>query len=517
MIDRIGKNVGAQLISLAVSFVDRIILVGVLLRSWGADAFSDWSVLLSTAGLLSLGELGLNIYYGNALEKARSGGESPGMKRIVSVALAVSFLVALFLGATGLLLLSFWDLPRLLEVGTFQHREAEIVLAILGGVTLSRLSRGAISQIYRGHGQFALGIIVDLGASIASLIFVFSAVLAGAGPVIAACLYFAGDILGGWGLMLFDLKRRWPDLRFVPELPSRAEFADITRKVKWLAIQQGAPVAWLQMPIVMLGYFGVAGPQLVSFITQRTLVNFSRTLGSFMALGSGVEIAALRHSGKHVEIERYLTATGRILSVMAAGIAVGLFTFGKPLISVWTGHPDLFDPGIAAALLASAVLSAPIAPLAAHLMYSNAPRPASVSLIVQLVLGLGMSALLIPRYGALGAAVSLGAAEAIAQAVVLPIAGNKQLGVNYWRYGAQCSFAMLCAGLWCWAVARLALILFDAGSWTGLLFMGVFWLAAGFAPSLVLVIPGRYRVLLKERAQLAVAGKPRLPKFASKL
>ena len=60
---RATSNIAAQVVSLAAGVIDRIVLVGLLLRQWGAETFGDYAVVQSWAALLLMVELGAQIYF----------------------------------------------------------------------------------------------------------------------------------------------------------------------------------------------------------------------------------------------------------------------------------------------------------------------------------------------------------------------------------------------------------------------------------------------------------------------
>src|SRR5208337_2957082 len=111
MLARILRNTAAQSLTLLISFADRFLVVGILLRMWGPRVYSEWAVLLSCVGLFSLGELGLNIYYGNVLQKAWASEDRARFQRMISVAMACSLGVAAGLGVAGLIVLAIVDVP----------------------------------------------------------------------------------------------------------------------------------------------------------------------------------------------------------------------------------------------------------------------------------------------------------------------------------------------------------------------------------------------------------------------
>ena len=144
MLARVAKNTGAQSLSQLVQFADRFLVVGILLRSWGTQVYSEWALLLSCAGTLSLGELGLNIYYGNVYQSAMAAADTKRFQRMVSVAITCSGLVAAVLGCFALGFLTITDLPEKLSIKVLPQADAIAVAVLMGTVTLSRIARGAM-------------------------------------------------------------------------------------------------------------------------------------------------------------------------------------------------------------------------------------------------------------------------------------------------------------------------------------------------------------------------------------
>ena len=175
MLARLGGNFAAQIAGIALSFADRFIVVGLLLRTLGTDAYSDWVLLLSSAGLLSLAELGLNIYFGNVWQKAHATRDSAQFQRMLGLSLTCSAGLGLILLCVMLFVLLSSDLVATLSLKTLTNREADIVFLLLGCATASRAMRGGVAQIYRGRQVFALGAMIDM-ISAAVLVIVLVAI-----------------------------------------------------------------------------------------------------------------------------------------------------------------------------------------------------------------------------------------------------------------------------------------------------------------------------------------------------
>jgi hypothetical protein len=258
MLNRVKRNLGVQLLALAVSFIDRFVVVGLLVHQWGAPLYADWVVLLSAAGLLQLGELGLNIYYGNVWQRAAALGDHQGFARMLRVSLGIAAIQAGVLMIAALAFLLVADLPVILTLSG--AGDARLVFTLLAAFSVLAVVRGSLSQLYRGDGRYPRGMIVTLIGTLALLLATLLVVMAGGALVELAAVYLLCQITFGIGLTLWDLKRCFPALRFTPTLPLAWEWSDAWRNTRWLALEQCAPIVWLQVPILILGLAGASGP-----------------------------------------------------------------------------------------------------------------------------------------------------------------------------------------------------------------------------------------------------------------
>jgi len=497
MLARLGGNFAAQIFGIFLSFADRFLVVGLLLRTLGTDPYADWVLLLSSAGLLSLAELGLNIYYGNIWQSAFAKGDEPRFQRMLGFALTCSGLLGLALLLFCLGLVSFIDFSQTLSLTGLTRGAAAAIFLLLGAATASRSMRGAVSQLYRGRLVFAVGTMIDQIFPASLVVAMLITVNLTHSLVTLAAVYLACDLVAGWGAMLFNLKRRFPHLHFRPNLPNRTEFLDLVHHVRWFAVQQGAPVLWLQAPVLILGWLGVAGPTLVSFLILRTLVNFARQLASMLSISAGVELASSYHSGKHEEFLRRLGTFGSSLSGIGGAIAVAITIFGAPFIAIWTGQESLYDTHILVWLLGTALISAPILPMASAMMLCNLPKPAALANLIQIGIGIPAIFIFVRMWGAMGAAMGLALGETVAFGIVFPIFATKALEFSYTRYIGRCLATMAICSLWCGLVGfglKWAINPIHLGSF---FVTGALWSVLGLIPALFITLPAaQQRTLL---------------------
>ncbi len=502
MLTRIGASFAAQILSLALSLADRFLLVGILLRAWGPQVYADWTVLFAAAGLLSLGEFGLGIYFGNVWQRTHASGEASTFRRMVQVSIFCYCVLGCFLAAIVLGLTLTGDLRQLLSIGRISGNDAIILFVLFAAVSISTILRGSISQVYRGRGEFARGIIVSSLALAASLSCAIIAGLVGVAPVGLAVVYVSCDLLAGSGVIVTDISRRYPDLQLRPAKPTAQELGDLVAHAKWFAVQQGVPIAWLQLPVLLLGGLGVTGGALVSFVILRTLVNTARQLAMMLALSAGVEIAPAFHQGNRQHLAGKLSALATTLAALVGALTAGMWLLAEDFVGLWTGRPDLFDAWTLFWLIAASVIATPAVPLGVLFMLGNRPKPAAIASLVQLGLGLAAAAALAGRYGAAGAAAGLALGEAAASGILLPYFAQRHFGIDTPRYLAACTRAFLASAIWCWLVAGLAVLLIGTRTPATFVVCAVVWGLFGLAPTIYMSLPRPQRDQLRHYAAM---------------
>jgi O-antigen/teichoic acid export membrane protein len=491
---RIFKNFGAQLISLGLSALERFVTAGLLIRAWGADAYSDWLVVGSTAGLIGLTELGVSVYFGNIWQKAFAAGDSALFQRTLSLAVATligfGVVLALTIGAA----LGPFSLASTLELHTMPLGTATLVLLLLSSAVVSRIMRGCLSQIYRGRGMYAAGTVIDQMFTASVLVATIAVALSGAGPLAVATATVLCDILFGWLFVMWNLRTRFPELHLYPVLAERAEVEDLLAKVKWFALWQGASALWLNLPMVVMNQFGIAGSSVVGFVLVRTLVNMGRQIGTMLSLAAAVELAGSLHAGAERRALAHAQQVGQLLSATSAVSAIAILEFGRPFVSVWSGRPGMFEPGVAAWMVGASLVLAPAVPLSFLHMLANRPRTPALANMAQVAVGLpAMVGLSIP-FGIVGATAGLAIGEAVGAVALVSALCAPSLGGNYLGYLANCAASTLKAAFWAGAVALALRALYEPQGSIGLFLAGGLWMILGAVPALFVAMPQAERL-----------------------
>jgi O-antigen/teichoic acid export membrane protein len=449
-------------------------------------AYADWAQLMATAVLISLGEMGINIYFGNAWQAAFARKDGDGFARVLAVAgciygVLVAFLMSIVAGGIAVA-----DPARALGLRSIDTTTSRVVLGLLCCAVVLKVGRGLLSQIYRGRGEFARGIMLDSLASAVLLGVTITCALLGAGVTTLAGCYLAAEIGGGWLVMGADIKRRYPGLSFRPTWPTRAEVVDLVSNLKWLALLQGTPILWLNLPVLLLGGLSTSANDIVSFVLMRTMVNFARTLISTLSLATGVELAAASHAGDVQVVQRNLVAAGVMGSVAAAVLCCALYTFLTPMMHLWSGHRGLEVPAVLAWLGVGLLAAAPAMPLVSLAILGGSPRAVGIASIAQLVLGFGLGWAGGQIWGLPGLAAGLAIGEILAQIFVLRATMPPVEGLVWYPHVVTCLIRATLAGAWALVVGEAVIPLIGSGTMLELSSAGMLWGIVGAVPAMLL-------------------------------
>jgi len=133
---RVAASLGVQIATLGVSFADRFVLVGILLRAWGTDRYADWATLAAAAGLITLGELGLNVYFGNAWQNAHAEGDEKRFRRLIGLSLTAYAVIGASIAGLSLLFVALVDPGAVFSLKAMGRGEGQGALRVsIGAAT----------------------------------------------------------------------------------------------------------------------------------------------------------------------------------------------------------------------------------------------------------------------------------------------------------------------------------------------------------------------------------------------
>lgn len=500
MLRKTIQNFASQLFVLLISIGDRFILAALLLRVWQTEMFADWTTILSIASLLGLADLGFVVFVGNKLQKSFSIGDEKGFRRIVGTSIFSYGILALGIASATTVLSIIQVSTPFLSVIALTNVDAAWTLFFAGISQSLHTFKSACSTIFRGRGDFALGAVVDGVSTLCILGCALAAAALGADVQHLAAVYLGAHLIFGWGILLTKLRRRYPDISLKPLLPSRRELQEAGLAMRWYALSCSLPTIWLQTPVLLLNGLGMSGAPVVSFVIQRTLVNFGRSVSVMLSVAGGVELVAHVHANDKAMIERGVRTIGRLVAAIAGVMIAGLLSFGDQMIMVWTGKPALFDAPVVFWLAMPALLVAPATPLLYLAHLADLPKPQAYAQLVQTFVAAVCLLALAGRYGLGGVAFGLALGELLGIGLLLPILLNRHLQISYWKNAALCIPLGLTAFAWAEILAYGISLFVRTNTILGLILTLVTWAGAALAPVIFFLTPARRLISAKLRA-----------------
>jgi O-antigen/teichoic acid export membrane protein len=488
MLARGLRNAAAQGGFLLAPLLERVILVGVLVRSWGIERFADWAGMFAAAALVAIFEMSAGIYFGNRMREAHVNGNEAAFQRVLGVGLTVLGTLALTLAAVCAGVLVLVDLPRILNVHATTAGDVRLTLAFLCGTQVLQIASSSISQVFRGRGEYAVGQSAEVVLSLAIVGIVTVSALGGIRPVQLAAIYAGLQAVLRWPALILLIRARYPTLRLHPAAPTGAEVRDFIRRLGWLAIIQASMVVLVHGCLLTPKLFGVSAAAFTAFLAARTLVNLLRQLCQFIANGFGVEIAGDVLAGR--ASDEAIAATSRLLTLSAGVGAGGLVCFGPHILDVWLAGQAKASMVAIAWLVVPAIVCARGQVVTAALVYTNLVRAPALAAASQAVMSLALVVVLGANFGVTGLAAGLALGEIFGLGVVLPaVAGEFARSAAAWRRDIPAA-----AGLTALSAAGALAILVVVPIGVGGLSIGAGSWAIGVAcPLLVLGLPGDLR------------------------
>jgi O-antigen/teichoic acid export membrane protein len=502
---RATSNIAAQIVSLAAGVFDRIVLIGLLLRVWGADTFGAYAILQSWAGLLLVVELGAQIYFQNEEQHAYVRGDKPAFRRIVATHQGLSLIVVAPLAVVFTALVVTGGADGALRIPGFDIVSARWMLGLLGLGNLLSVLRAPASTVFSATGEFAYVTLVSAGATVLNSFAAFAAVSFGAPPLVVAALFFSLYGVGSLLFFHFEVRARRGDWMAPPALPTGPEFMATFGHVKWFALQMIAPTVWLQTPVLVFAARGVSGAEIAAFLLMRTMVNQIRQSFQFAAVGAGLEIANFSHAGDFARAWAITAEVGRMTTMIAAAFVGGILAFGPTVTYYWAGEGQLYDVRVAAAMLLPLLVIAPMQQPVALLQYTNRSREVGLLRLGLVVFG-PLGCVIGERLGgAPGLAAGLGVAELLSYGALVPRLARMPAFVGFLSYLARTLALGVAATGFCLATALAIDAWVKPAGLLAFVAEVMVWGCVVVLPMLFAALPGKLR--RAARARLVPAGR----------
>jgi O-antigen/teichoic acid export membrane protein len=380
-----------------VEFVFRLGIAWILARALGADGYGLYTLVVSVAALtVGLGGLGLDDAMVRYLAIQTRRGDRAGMRGTMQVGIVVSLGVGVLVGI-GLYAFSGW-----LAVGVFDEPALLPLIRIVSGVVPFLLLSNVLLGVTRGFNRMDLATfaenVVRSGVRFSLLAVLWFLEL----DVVAAVIAFGLADVSATVVFIFFVRRL---VRAAgPPVPPRHEYAEIFGFALPLWLSGLLNRFRRNLETFVLGVLSIAAD--VGVFTVAARVNFiSHTVYRAVIVAVKPILAQAFADGDRATLARTYSSTTRWTFTMNLPFLLVTVLYAEDILGVF--GPEFVDGASAFVVLAfSELFIAFTGTCGSMIDMAGHTRVKLVNSVLWVASALGLSILLIPPFGVIGAAVA---------------------------------------------------------------------------------------------------------------
>lgn len=499
---RLFLSFSAQTFSIFIRIAIQLVMVPIFLHGWGTGLYQDWLLIFSATGFLSILDLGMQVYFANALLAAWSQQNLPAYRRYLGTGLGLYAVILGFASAILVIAAPLAPWSDWFGTSTMTPSSVTVTLCLLGAASLILIPAGLLTAIYRARGDYGLSTASSAVAEVCRGVAMAAIVLAGGGPVAAGTAYL---IVAGLFVVavLWDQKRRYGAHSFAPTLPSGPEFREaLSQSARYLIAGMATPMLQ-NAPILILGRLSTETGAVVAFAVFRTLTGFARQIVNQLSHAVGGELGHRHSQADFRGAGALMNQAGRLVSGAGGLLCGAALILGKPFLAAWTQGKVGYDPWLCAAFLTPILIGAPaqVAYMVFH--YTNRPNILLLSGGMQIIIMLLLCLVLSGPLGAAGAALACAAAEILTVGLFVPLSAARSFGLPVLTYFRLClSTAAACfllGGGIAWGLDAVV----PLQGYPGVATIGLLWGVLVALPAFRLLLSGSQRQWVLDKARRA--------------
>jgi O-antigen/teichoic acid export membrane protein len=402
-----------------------------LYRSLGPASFGTWSVILSLTGVVSLFEFGFASGPIKYVAELRARGERAELQATLSS--AVGLMAGLGVVALAVSVAAAFLLDSLAASGDRDAFRYGIIA--LGLAELVRFPCAAYMGALEGFQRYDLSNGAWVGSTVLFAVGAVVAVAAGTG-VLGVAIAYAVVSAGTGVAFAVMLKRIEPELSLLPRVGERTTRRRLLRFSSFALLLDSMVFVGQRMDVVVIAAIRNAA-QAAPFAAALKLQSGLQSLILPFVNMLMPMVSDLSARGRQDEVMRRFKIATRIAVQMAIPVAFGLALFARDAVRLWLGpRAQSATVSIVVVLMAVQVLTLSAAPAEKVLLGLGRVRlPAALS-VIEGVSNLCVSAVLVWRLGAIGAAYGTLLTSALLAPVKFPLV-CRALGYSTVRFVAE--------------------------------------------------------------------------------
>ena len=411
---RIFGGWSANLVQLALSLTQQIVLIPLFLKYWTSDTLSAWLTIFAAGNLVLVADAGLHGWSLNRFLSFKSRDDCDRRtKRYYGAAFR---LFICFTGLLAIVLLTTFGLiapSRVLGFSAEPHFDAAFAIMTVGVVFT--LPGNLASALYRARGLYGRAVGVQAWGNAIGQLGQVIGVIATGSLLVVVIAYVAGQIATSLFILFVDIRRQFPFLRNFRQRISLRWTAGQFVGAFPFAVMSFGEVGLSYFSVLLIGVFVSDRVAIAQWGLTRTIAGLLRGVCYQMTLPLAAELGHDHAIGARDSLQG-LYARGSILLMLFVSLATsGALSFWRDFFEIWTHGAIPYDATLAIVLLLGTCIASPAILALSYANYSNRGTLLLWTKSLQVAIFLALAVALIPSLGPLGAAIALVSSDVVVQ------------------------------------------------------------------------------------------------------
>lgn len=427
----LARNIFSNWANLAVSIGIGFFMMPFLVSRLGDTLYGIWMLVASLVGYGSLLDFGVRSSIVKYVSQYNATNDQDALRRLFATTLAVytAIGVTVVALAAGTALI----LPDLFRIPSELVDDAQLVLMIVGLNLALKFPIGVFEGFVTGLQRYEIANAISIGGSLLRAGITVALLLQGYKLLALATVGLLGDVLMGI-MMATVCMRLLPWLSIGRCYLSRRVLRDVYAFGLWSSLIAVASRVLYDSDSILIGMFMPAAA-ITHFAVANNLVRYLRQLAYgfgnvFTPAASDLDARSEREQLGDLVIygTRYAMAV-----ILPAAVLIALI--GREFLGLWIGTRYAAESGAVLIILALSQASGmALFPAGAMLYGLNRHQYLAYILLAQATLKVGLTTVLLPSHGVLGAAIGTAIPELVASIVFIPLLIARCVGLSIWRY-----------------------------------------------------------------------------------
>jgi O-antigen/teichoic acid export membrane protein len=442
------RNVASNWVGFAVNAAVTLVLTPFVLQALGTSRYGIWILTSSIIGYYGFLDLGFRAGVTQYLTRYLAVGDRGKASECMSTAVAV-------LGSLGVVMVALsvaaaYAAPSIFNLPSRMEREAFWCILIVGCSSALQFALCPFTSIFTATQRFdlanAIGVTTRLliaGSVVAALKMQLGLV----GVSAATCLVSAFDYVVRWRVAT----RLAPELEMSPRYASWRTVREIGAFGAWNSLISFNTFVYQHVPNILIGALmpiAAVGHYALATGLIRQIIAVLNPVGQVVYPAA----AALHARGDRNALERLYHDGSRLMLLATVSVVVPAAFWAEDFYRLWIGDEYLSGSTFHSVVLLFQILLVSIGTTyfssigGQILIGSGYVRAVATALICGSVLNLGMSLILMGRFGLAGMAFATVFGSVVVDLVVMPLILQRALGLSVARFVRRACPRPLAAG-----------------------------------------------------------------------